>query len=229
MTDDPGKPKGVSAETIIKHFPKLYHMAEADSWESIKRHGLLSTSALLDFFQISGGQRYDIESKHRPESVSISHPKYGVATIRDQKPMSDAALLRCLIEMSPQQWYETLNRKVFFWLTYERLLRLLRAEAYREQKHLVLTVDTAKMLRLHSDRISLSSLNTGCTRPFPWPRGIGTFLSMAEYPFEERRKYGIKNTIVELTVDYAVPDIADLVIRVEHMLGATVLETLYEK
>ena len=39
-------------ERLISRYPTLYHMAEDGSWESIQRHGLLSTSALLDRFEI---------------------------------------------------------------------------------------------------------------------------------------------------------------------------------
>lgn len=229
MTEDRGESKGVSPETLVKHFPKLYHMADASSWGSIKRHGLLSTAALLDLFQIRGKRRFSIESSHRPESMVISHPKHGTAVIRDQKPMRESDLLGCLADMSPQQWYESLNKKVFFWLTTERLLRLLQAKEYRSNKQLVLTVDTAMLLRRHSERVSLSALNTGCTRPYPWPRSSKTFLPLDRYPFEERKRLGVKNTVVELTVDYAVTDIGDLVIKAEYMIGKQQLETLYER
>jgi len=44
-------------ELLIKTFPRLYHMADRDAWPSIQRHGLLSTTALLDLFEIHGAQR----------------------------------------------------------------------------------------------------------------------------------------------------------------------------
>jgi hypothetical protein len=43
----------------------LYHMAEDGSWESIRQIGLLSTSALLDRFEVEGERRYAIESTRR--------------------------------------------------------------------------------------------------------------------------------------------------------------------
>jgi hypothetical protein len=73
----------ITADELITRFPRLYHIAEAGTWPSIQRHGLLSTTALLDKFEITGTQREAIESKHRPRSVQISHKKYGVAVIRD--------------------------------------------------------------------------------------------------------------------------------------------------
>jgi len=64
-------------------------MTAVGSWPGIERHGLRSTTALLDLFEVAGSDRERIESQHRPESETIHHPRYGTAVIRDQKPMSD--------------------------------------------------------------------------------------------------------------------------------------------
>ena len=47
-------PQTLTPEYLAQRWPRLYHMAEAGSWESVKRHGLLSTTALLDLFEVSG-------------------------------------------------------------------------------------------------------------------------------------------------------------------------------
>ena len=73
---------GISVDSLIEYYPYLYHMAEPDSWESIEDKGLLSTSALLDLFEINGKRRFAIESCHRPDSVVIEHPRHGRAVIR---------------------------------------------------------------------------------------------------------------------------------------------------
>src|SRR2546429_180882 len=54
-------PVGISIDQLVAHFPRLYHMAEAGSWPSVEQHGLLSTSALLDLFEVTGEKRRDIE------------------------------------------------------------------------------------------------------------------------------------------------------------------------
>jgi hypothetical protein len=204
-------------------------MAEAGTWDSIRRYGLLSTSALLDLFEKKGVERRRIESTHRPDSIRVEHQDHGVAVVRDQKPMRESALLACLEGMSPQQWYETLNKRVFFWPTRERLLGLLSARAYRGREHCVITVDTARLLERHLDKVTLSPINSGSTIYRPQPRGRDTFLPPHEYPFEERRKKrGIKNAVAELAVDYSVPDVADLAIRVEEMIGTKIIRTLYK-
>ena len=71
-------------------------MAAPGSWSGIKRHGLRSTTALLDLFEIQGADRDWIESRHRPECVMIEHRRHGTAVIRDQKQMSGAGLVRAL-------------------------------------------------------------------------------------------------------------------------------------
>jgi Family of unknown function (DUF7002) len=63
---------GVTPEELAKVYPWLYHMADAQSWESIRRDGLLSTSALLDLFEVKGQQRAQIEKRHRSEAVEIT-------------------------------------------------------------------------------------------------------------------------------------------------------------
>jgi hypothetical protein len=52
--------------------------------------------------------------------------------------------------------------------------------------------------------------------PIAVERRVGTFLSIEEFPYVERRRTrGKANALAEITVDYSVPDIADLVVRVE--------------
>lgn len=213
----------ISPEEFCTLFPRLYHMAHEDAWKGIRSHGLLSTSALLDLFEVNDERRRVIESRHRPESIVIEHPVYGRAVIRDQKPMSENALRKCLQGMSPTQWFETLNGKVFFWLNEERLGRLLAARAYREDTHCILTINTRPLIDRHLARVSLSPINSGSTIFNPQPRGSATFLPLRKYPFSEwARKRSTRNAVVELAVDYHVPDISELVLRVvQSRAGAT--------
>jgi hypothetical protein len=123
-----------------------------------------------------------------------------------------------------------LNQRVFFWLRKERLLRLLNARAYSSLAHTVLTVDTAAVLRAHADDITLSPINSGATKPFPWPRGRLTFQPIGDYPFHERRaSRSLADAVVELAVTPAVPAIAEMVIRVTRMVRDQVLEVVWER
>lgn len=195
-------------------------MAEDGSWESIRKQGLLSTSALLDLYKIEGPERRAIESKHRPESIKICRTGYPDAIIRDQKPMSDAALRKCLADgITPSMWYEILNAKVFFWLSKRRLRRLLGARAYRDFPQTVLTLDAESLVKAHGDKILLSPINSGSTIMKPQPRGNDTFRSIEDYPFEHwRKKRSRRDAVVELVVPGAVKDIMDHVIAVHRIL-----------
>lgn len=203
-------------------------MAERGRWPSIEAHGLLSASALLDVYGIGGAERDAIESHRRPASVTLEHPKLGRATIRDQIPMDDAALARCLQDgLTPRDWYRLLNGRVFFWPSRSRLRRLLHAKPYRHLEHDVIEIDATSLVRAHRDRIWLCPINSGCTRPFPQPRGAGTFRRIADYPYSQwRAKRPRGERVVELAVDYAVPDIAAHVTRVVRMRGDEALEVL---
>jgi len=203
-------------------------MAEADAWPSIEKLGLLSTSALLDRFEINGDLRRRIEEAHRPESIRITHPKHGSALIRDQKPMRESALRTCLRGMSPREWYVMLNGQVFFWVTAARVQTLLNARAYRKQKHMVITVETAAFLDKYASRMRLSPINSGSTIYNPQPRGAETFRPLVDYPFAERRALrGIPNAIAEIIVKYSVPDLREFVSRAELRKGTQVLRILY--
>jgi hypothetical protein len=197
----------VEAARLAECYPVLYHMAEDGSWPSIREHGLLSTSALLDLFEVRGEKRREIESSHRREMTEILHPEHGSARIRDNKPMQERSLEKCLHGMSLPEWYENLNRRVFFWVSPERLEKLLGAKAYRDREHLLLEVDTASLVAAHRQSISLSPINSGATFPVgPAPRGPETFRRIPEHPDDK--------PVVEVAVDYAVPDAVEHVLRV---------------
>ncbi|MER9869725.1 hypothetical protein NKJ35_21605 [Mesorhizobium sp. M0136] len=211
----------VQENELISIYPRLYHMAEDGSFPSIRNHGLMSASALLDAYGISGDQRLAIEERLRPESVDIAKDGLPNAVIRDNKPMSDSALQKCLQDgLTPFQWYKILNSKTFFWLHKKRLHRLLAAKAYRDRPHTILTFDTASLVAAHRDSILLSPINSGSTIMNPQPRGKGTFVKIADYPFAERRKTRpLENALVELTVAYSVPDAASHLLAAQRVNG----------
>jgi hypothetical protein len=219
----------VKEADLIRHFPRLWHMAEDGSLESIMTHGLLSTSALLDLYGIEGEDRIALESERRPESVTIEKGT-AKAIVRDQKPMTESALKKCLATgVTPRQWFEILNGRAFFWLSRDRLHGLLGARAYRGRPQTVLTVDTASLLDAHRDRIELSPLNSGATIYNPQRRGRDTFLPVSDFPFDERRKSrSVDKSVVELVVRDSVPDIADHLIAA-HRIHKGVQQELWRR
>ena len=204
-----------TVEEIIGRYPVLFHMAELNSWPSILQHGLLSTSALLDRFEIQGVERAAIETEWRPNSVRIEHEVYGAAVIRDQRPMPPRTLAPLLEGMEPSDWYRLLNRKSFFWATEDRLFRLLDAGPYRNRVHDVLKVDTRELLERHVDRITLATFNTGVSSFGPkFKRGAETFLSIPDYPLGTTF-----DDVVEVVADYHVPHVAEFTLAVEQWKG----------
>lgn len=215
-------------EELLKDCPTLYHMAERGAWPSIQEYGLLSTTALLDLYEKHGLERDRIEKQHRPSSIAIDAPDLPGAVVRDQIPMSDSGLKRCLPDrLSPADWYEILNRKVFFWLTEDRLHRLTGAKAYRNVEHDVLEVDARSLVEAHRDKVWLCPINSGCTKPMPRKRDESVFARIPEYPYSDwRKKRKAGERAVELAVDYSVPDIRDHVRRVVVKRGSEVKDVL---
>lgn len=207
-------------------------MAEAGAWEQIREHGLLSTTALLDRFGYEGDERAAIESFRRPQIVTITHKVTGeVAQIRDNKPLRLQFLEACLTDMTVQQWCELLNRKVFFWVSAERLETLLSARAYSNRPHDVVTVDTRALVERDPSRLTLAPINTGATLyPTATARGSQTFVAIEDYPIADCIRWrGQRDAIVELAADYQVDRIENIAIRVERRLRDTVTDRLWER
>lgn len=201
-------------------------MAEDGSWPSILRYGLLSTSALLDKYGVTGAAREAIEIARRPESVILQRAGLPDAVIRDNKPMSDSALAKCLVDgLTPADWYKKLNNLTFFWLSKERLTRLLNARAYREKAQTIITIDTQKLVAYYEKKILLSPINSGSTIWRPQPRGNSTFLPISEYPFDDwKKRRPAREAIVEMAVPYSVPNIAEFVTAVHRAANGEITE-----
>lgn len=218
-------------EELLEDCPRLFHMAEAGSWNSIRDRGLLSTTALLDLFEVEGSARAAIESSRRSHPFELTNEQLPRAVVRDQLPMDDTGLRRALpVNLEPADWYRLLNGRVFFWLTEERLNRLLGAAAYKGAEHDVLEIDAPALVSAYLERIWLCPINSGCTKPMPHPRDLNTFSRIANYPYEQwRRKRKKGERVVELCVDYGIPDIGEFTTRVTRRRGATVVGELYRR
>jgi len=199
-------------------------MAESSSLDSILKYGLLSTCALLDLYEIIGKKRESIECCRRPDSVTIHHPEFGRAVIRDQKPMSDSKLTQCLTDCRPDEWYRFLNSKVFFWTSATNLSGLLKARAYSSRSHTIFVVDCRRLLEEYFDKIYLCHINSGAMPYGPTPRGIETFVKISDWPPAIRpRAGGLVKKVVELTVDYSIPNFRSFLVRVEERKGDNII------
>ena len=208
----------MKVEKIVELYPRLYHMAERDSWESIKNLGLLSTSAVLDYFSVTGNERTPFESEQRKTKMGVPPGDGSRIILRDQKPMPRNRLMMALKDgTTPEDWYRLINNKVFFWTNEKRLAGLLNARDYRSLEHDVLTIDTEPFIRTFYERIWLCHMNSGNTWPWPHIRGSDTFCRIPDYPI--KRSGNPYTEVVELVVDYSVPNISDYVIDVRRIKG----------
>jgi hypothetical protein len=200
--------------------PLVYHLAEAENWPSIQRHGLLSTRTLLDRIGMGGACRTAIERAHRPNRTILPTG----LVIRDQKPIPPAALGLCLVGLTASRWYELLNSKVFFWFDHKRLNRQRRACSRSPQVVLILSSD--RLLRRYAAQTALTPINTGNARRKPALRGAATFVPYSVWAhsawLSEAQALGTRPRLrthppVELTVTDAVPDVMEFVLSVQYL------------
>ncbi|HXC53400.1 MAG TPA: hypothetical protein VN634_21115 [Candidatus Limnocylindrales bacterium] len=211
----------------------LYHMAWEGSWPLITKLGLLSSEALTSSFAISEPDRTALLSMQRRESVVISNAGGEIAVLRDQKPLSEKKLKSCLTDCDATTWYRILNERVFFWLNFQRLITLMSAAEYRARTHTIIYVDSASLVAKYEPSIEITHMNTGNTRPFAHSRGRSTFRTLADYPYESRRRSPDYSAIVELTIRNQVPDMLNHVIKAEHATVRTgnyqIIESFYQR
>lgn len=209
----------MTEDELIERHPRLWHMAADGGWEGIRDNGLMSVTRLLDLYEVEGQPRFAIESARRPQSVVLRKAGLPNAVVRDNKPMFESVLAKNLQDgLQPREWYEILNRKSFFWVDHERLVRLLSARAYAGSPQVVIEVDTRALLERHLADVRLCAINSGQTLYGGQPRGLSTFMRIEDFPSGEG-KVGSKTRprIVELVVEGGVPDIAEMVVNVERL------------
>ena len=207
----------MTEEELVRRHPRVWHMAAAGSWPGIRQRGLLSVTGLLDAYGYEGEARRAVESARRPDCVTLSREGMPDAVVRDNKPMFEKSLLKCLQDgLTPVQWYKTLNAKAFFWAERKRLDRLLGAYASRPQ--VVLEVDTARLLERHGASVRLSAINSRQTARKAQLRGLATFSTVADFP-NGTGPLGKKERprVVEVVVQGGVPDVLDLIISVHRV------------
>lgn len=213
---DHDDPMTVGQIALVQRTPLLFHMSADGAWPGIERHGLLSASALLDLYGVTGEARDMLKSRRRCASAILRREGMPPATLRDQIPLSDGGLMRCLAPgTTPNDWYRLLNGMVFFWPSRKRLETLLWARSYRDAAHTVLTVDTASLVAAHGDRVRISPINSGFSARNPAPRGPDLFLPLTNPKALTR--------ITEVVVIGGIPDISRHVVDVSRVAAGDVI------
>jgi hypothetical protein len=203
-----------TVETQVNLPPLVYHLAEADNWASIQERGLLSAGRLLGTCGVPG---FRLDGSHRLSRTTLPNG----CVVRDQKRIPSAALEKCLVALTPGEWYAMLNMRVFFWLDRDRLDR--QRIACGPHPQVVMVVDVERLVARHHAGIELTPINTGNARRKPALRGRATFVPYREWLSSgwssEAAALNTKarphnHRPVELTVVDAVPDVMRLVTRV---------------
>jgi len=219
----------VLTSDLVRLYPFLFHTAADGSWPSIREHGLLSTAAMLELWEVEEAQRRELLTTVRSESAVIEHPRLGSAVVRDQGPIHAPSLEECLTDLSVEQWLQKLNERVFLFLQRGQVDGLVGARRYRDTPSLVLVIDTASLVAAHEERIELCRINSGfAQRHSKSPRGSDSFVRVADYPHPQRVApvRADRPDVKELTVLGGVPDIARFVTIVERVVGGVVIENL---
>lgn len=200
----------MTPEELAARHPKLYHITEPGAWSSIKEKGLLSTTHLLNIFEVENSLRFKMETKPRPSSITLEHPLYGNVIINDNVPLHEKALAKCLDDnLTPADWICILNARVFFWANEESLNRHLGARLNRQRSREIIVLNTLSLAKAHSERIELCPINSGVTFRKAARRGLNTFTPMLQYGYQEWSKLrGGRDRILEITVLDHVLDIA---------------------
>jgi hypothetical protein len=195
----------VTPDELAEKHPRLYHVTDPRNWDGIRKLALLPTSSLLSLFEIPAVRRVAIERQRRPDSVPLpSHPVHGEATINDNIPLIEKALIPYLDDgLEAADWYAILNRRVFFWVTKKDADRFLQAKAHEGRERMVLVLRTLSVAKRYAEQMELSPINSGSARRRPARRGLSTFTPLLrhDYPtWQKLRNKATPDRIVEVTV-----------------------------
>ena len=188
-----------------------YHLVDASNWASVQNYGLISARRLME---VCGGIEYGAFRHHRSASRRLAS---GVL-IRDQRPMPPKALMRCLTSgLTPEDWFELLNSKVFFWLDPKRLNRQRLACGASPQVALI--VNASRLLIKYNGLATVTPINTGNALRCAAPRNLTTFVPYERWLIDGWAYENIpgaqprprSHRPAELTISEAVPDILDYV------------------
>ena len=194
--------------------PRLYHITSVGSWELISRIGLLSTYSLLAKFGGDEARVAELTKKRRPKCVQLSHESFGDIQISDNLPLSEKKLLSCLDDgILPSQWFEMLNRRVFFWVDRKKIDGMANSNGGRKRSLEVLEFDTLSLASDNFKNTEITRFNTGNTNHKAAQRGLGTFSRLADVSYADwrRNRSKIKKTldnIAEVTVVCGIENIS---------------------
>ncbi len=195
----------MTIDEFCKRHPTLYHVAHASALPQLQRHGLLSTQAIINLLDLPREQRTALTTERRPEQVPLHHPVHGTFYLRDQKPLHAKALANCLDGITPSEWLQLLNARVFLWPGRARADKLLHAREYRGQPQLLLQLDARPLLTRHADQTAVTRINTGSVIRKAARRGRESFIPLQNFPATPKME------IAEVAILNSIPNLRDYI------------------
>jgi hypothetical protein len=196
---------------------EVFHLAEAGNWDLIRQQGLHSATRLIELAGMSEEEARPFKT-YRNRAMKLPS---GVL-LRDQRPMPPSALERCLRDgLTPQDWYDQVNSKIFFWFSKGRLLRHLGACLPNPQ--VLITINASALIEQYGSQACVTPFNVGNARRKPSVRSLKTFVPFevwistrweSERPGHETSRPA-SHPPAELVVGCSIPDLSDFIIRVQ--------------
>jgi hypothetical protein len=204
-------------DAFVAKYPRLYHVALARNARLIARHGLRSTSVLLNMADPSqASRRASLEAARRGSVAELLQADGTKAYLRDHLPINDNQLRRILEPGTTlEDWYRLLNARLFFWLALEAAMEF--AASYEDHDQILYAFETARLVAAHGDRVAVSRINSGVTRGSV-PRGKSTFLRLEEVT--------PKMKLTELAVEGEMTDAMGLCVERWHVVGGKAVSRL---
>jgi len=177
----------VELSKIIRLRPYLYHLTSVSNELAIlQNRRLLSTEYLVKQSDLAPEDQEKLLTTRRTDHEKIT-ANGQVTWIRDQRPLNKA-LDRCLTHgWTREDYIKLLNSKVFMWPTLKRLK--IHFGRYKSENPVIFRFKTNDVINLNLNRVRLSHLNSGATRPIPKyrgapPRGPETFKLISDFNLE---------------------------------------------
>lgn len=184
----------IDLELLVVKRPFLYHLTSRVNLRSIlASRALLSTAVLLQ----AAGDAEALIYLRRRRAVHVPIQVEGLEVIiRDQRPISETALAKCLEgDCQRADYYELLNNRVFLWPTVERLRR--HYDRYETEEPLLLRLPTREIIA-RNPHAEFSRLNSGATRANSYLGGIAPLRGRETFQTAEKCHYGI-SSVAEVT------------------------------
>lgn len=175
-------------QKFIHERPYLYHLtSEKNTSNIIKGKTLYSANTLIDMSDSVNNQRFKSTRRLIHQEIGI---KDEVVSLRDQRPISEKALAKCLTHnWTVSDFLHHLNDRVFMWPTLERLWR--HFNRYEQEKPIIFRFSTREIIDANP-HVKFCRLNSGATRANsylggkPPERGKDTFMPAHLFNFSVR-------------------------------------------